>query len=293
MGEWTAFHQAVYDGDIESVRKMIKSESNIDALSHDGATGLFIALQNGDKKMVQLLIESGADVNKVWNGTTPLIHAISTNDSELVRLLLENGANPLYVMLKDLATPLHQAAQSASLEVNKILLEKVDNVDPRREDGSTPLFFAASSNSGAVVKNFLDSGADINMESYFGAKILHTASMNGNKEAVDVLIENGADPEERDKFGKTALQYAIENGQKQIVNLLSIQINRENSKKDEREIFSEGTINNNTFQNIDIGEKEDCLQEETDKRGSLFSIWWVKWIIYLIALITVLALWPR
>jgi ankyrin repeat protein len=59
-------------------------------------TALNLAIQAGDTRAVQLLIECGADVNHVpQGGNPPLIAALrSSNGADLARLLLSHGANP-------------------------------------------------------------------------------------------------------------------------------------------------------------------------------------------------------
>lgn len=58
-----------------------------------GITPLGAAVLNGDKEMVRLLIENGADVNcKDDGGCSPLTIAEQMNYPGIARLLLKNGA---------------------------------------------------------------------------------------------------------------------------------------------------------------------------------------------------------
>jgi ankyrin repeat protein len=53
------------------------------------------AVANGEKKVVELLIEHGADLAAATaDGDTPLHIAARTGTAELVQLLLSHGANP-------------------------------------------------------------------------------------------------------------------------------------------------------------------------------------------------------
>ena len=63
--------------------------------SQDGITPLSIAVQEGQREMVALLLEKGAQVNEqVQIGGTTLLHvAAYRGDQEIVSLLLQYGAD--------------------------------------------------------------------------------------------------------------------------------------------------------------------------------------------------------
>ncbi|MEM9544141.1 MAG: ankyrin repeat domain-containing protein [Cyanobacteria bacterium P01_E01_bin.42] len=60
-----------------------------------GRTSLIIAVQQGDEKMVKMLLQAGANPNLKddVSGTTPLIYAVKGQYLRLTHLLLENGAD--------------------------------------------------------------------------------------------------------------------------------------------------------------------------------------------------------
>ena len=54
---------------------------------------LFVAILNGYKGMVKLLITNGADLNeKDYDGRTPLQYAEFRNRTEIIELLRKHGA---------------------------------------------------------------------------------------------------------------------------------------------------------------------------------------------------------
>lgn len=60
-----------------------------------GATPLSWATLLGDAQAVQLLLDSGADINRPnGDGATPLMSAVFVGKPELVQLLIDRGANP-------------------------------------------------------------------------------------------------------------------------------------------------------------------------------------------------------
>ncbi len=74
---------------------MAELEKNIEMnLFEQYTKGLISACGNGSTEVVQLLLEKGADVNRVYKDRyTPLSAACSAGSIEIVQLLLENGAD--------------------------------------------------------------------------------------------------------------------------------------------------------------------------------------------------------
>ena len=95
------------------------------ALTDDEQVALSNAMDNGDVALVKKLIKSGSlDVNQQAMGWTWLHIAATKNQLEIAKVLVENGAelNVRHPMTK--ATPLAQAAMTGSTEVVKYLLSK-------------------------------------------------------------------------------------------------------------------------------------------------------------------------
>jgi ankyrin repeat protein len=70
-------------------RKVFKIDDPI----RDGDTPLFIASQYGYKNIVEVLVENGADVNKMNNdGKTPLMVASENGNKDVVEVLVKKGA---------------------------------------------------------------------------------------------------------------------------------------------------------------------------------------------------------
>ena len=123
---------------------------------------LFIAVKKGNKDVVQLLVEKGANLNRVsYDGETPLSIAAKEGQAEMVRVLVENGANVNQANDCD-ETPLWIAAGNGHLEVVRVLVEKKAEVEQADERGWTPLFIAAAKDHLEVVRLLEDNGANWN-----------------------------------------------------------------------------------------------------------------------------------
>ncbi|XP_013912088.1 PREDICTED: 2-5A-dependent ribonuclease [Thamnophis sirtalis] len=161
------------------------------------AAKLNSAVKKGDLKLVQQLLEDGADINaKVECGWTPLHSAVQRKSEEIVNFLLENGADPL----------------------------------ARKDNGATPFILAGVIGNVKLLKLFLDKGSCINEYDINGFTAFMEAACYGHKEALEFLYQNGADPNQRrevdeikkavKKGGATALMDAASHGHFALVKIL-------------------------------------------------------------------------
>lgn len=86
---------AIANSDFESARKMIERGADLEAKdSGAGASPLHFAVMKGNRQIVDLLVNRGADVNsRTRNGTTPLHTAVLYSRLEIAEFLIGKGAN--------------------------------------------------------------------------------------------------------------------------------------------------------------------------------------------------------
>jgi len=128
------------------------------------------ATKAGDVVKVRQLLDQGADINAKsgvfeW---TPLHIAIAARKTKIIELLIEKGAD-LEALDRDQRTPLHIAALSGFIEdakpytdMAKFLIEKGAEVNARDNSQSTPLHFAAFRGNVHMAELLIQKGADVN-----------------------------------------------------------------------------------------------------------------------------------
>jgi ankyrin repeat protein len=152
-----------------------------------GTSALEQATQNGNREMVQVLLQAGANVN-------------SQNESKQTALM----------MITEDATP----------DIFWDLIHAGAKVNHKDDDGDTALMEAAMVNNAGVVNTLLQAGAKVDEKNDAGVTALMLAASSGLIKNVKALIAAGADMNARDKEDKTPLTYAKENHHNKVVKLL-------------------------------------------------------------------------
>lgn len=143
-------------------------------------------------EVFNLLIEKGADVNKMTNYGFSCIHLCGeSNAVEFIKPLIKNGADVNSKNSKNY-TPLHAAADNGHLEVCKVLIENGADVNVTDDDGFTPLIGAVLSLNEELVKFLLDKGADKSVEVKISYDVIEpgdTALTVAKKKGLDRVVK--------------------------------------------------------------------------------------------------------
>ncbi len=121
-----AFWDAVIEGDVSKVSKIIEEDIDINLLDtrtkKTGRTALNWAAWYGNLEMIELLLRYGAQINLAnKSGYTPIHHAIENCKFDAVHLLLERGADLSIPSLKGVYPK--ETAQESCPEVNSLIQE--------------------------------------------------------------------------------------------------------------------------------------------------------------------------
>jgi ankyrin repeat protein len=134
---WTDLLQAIYDGNMTNVEKLIDSEIDIETKSKAGISPLHMAVKLRQFEIVKMLIEHKIDINtEDGNGLSPLHYAIGQNRVKIARYLIVHGAD-MDQKNNYGATPLHQAAYTGNSEMVQFMLDNGAKADIKNNNGST------------------------------------------------------------------------------------------------------------------------------------------------------------
>ena len=177
--------------------KYYGKDSVIEALLETGREpDLYEASALGQVKRVKTLLDSASEsVNtESGDGFTPLQLAAYFSHAEIVELLLESGADVQPVSRNAMGvTALHAGLAGRSSEARKriatALICRGAEVNAKQPGGFTPLHEAAQNGDSEIVRLLLEKGADPNAATDEGKTPLNFATEGGNQEVIAVLRE--------------------------------------------------------------------------------------------------------
>lgn len=135
------FYEAAALGDLGRLRELLDADpSLLDAFGDDGFNALGLSIFFRHPEVARLLIERGADVVAPARNAMKVapVHAAATQgDREMMQLLLERGADPNARQQMDY-TPLHGSASRGDQETARLLVERGADARAQASDGKTP-----------------------------------------------------------------------------------------------------------------------------------------------------------
>ncbi|MFI2369572.1 ankyrin repeat domain-containing protein [Streptomyces sp. NPDC018833] len=152
---------AVYEGDDDSVVRLLRAGVPADTVDEDGQTPLYLAAVEGETGIVRLLLAAGADPDRACgpeNDDLPLCGAAVGGHTGVVRALLTAGATPDRRELLGF-TALTWAVGQGHAETAEALLEHGADPDLTCPSGEPPLVVAARRGSPSTVRALLRHGA--------------------------------------------------------------------------------------------------------------------------------------
>lgn len=191
-------------------RALIQAGAKVKVANELGETPLSYACS---AEAAKAMIEAGADVNRQSRfGDCPLNQSVVEGLAKVVEVLLEHGANPNLVDRTSRGTCLHAAAFHKHPRVAQLLVAHGADLEARDENDRTPLWHAAfekGQRSLDVAKVLIEAGADVNAADQEGDTPLMKAAQDANVPMTKLLLDAGAKPNLQDEDGHTALVWAV------------------------------------------------------------------------------------
>ncbi|MDH5655085.1 MAG: ankyrin repeat domain-containing protein [Spirochaetia bacterium] len=202
---------AVNEKDIKMLEILLEGGADPNLQEGYGSFALDKAAQCDDEEsgmqMTKMLLNYSAKLNlKDEYLGTALITAVSQGYLELAKLLVRNGA-----LLEPNPTgrsALFYAARKGFFEIAEWLLDQGVNINIVNDDRETALMAAVEAKKTEMALALIAAGADVNVQTVKKETALLSAVKAGNRELITALRIAGADPNAEDEDGNSSVYHA-------------------------------------------------------------------------------------
>lgn len=216
---------AIREGRKEAVILLLLQGANPNVEDDYGTNPFMLSIQRGRIEifelflMGKLMIASEVNFSSAKDGKTPLHFAASKGDMNVARKLVSSGAR----VRKDKQgiTPIDRAWDEGNLAILNYLLYNASGEDIRMEYGWNDLYLLVyAGGKEEIEKAFKEKNYDVNWRDKFNRIPLHVAAFEGKIEVVSILLEKSAQINAVDDRGWTPLHYAALTNNAEIADLL-------------------------------------------------------------------------
>ena len=233
----TALLIAARSGEAETTLALLQAGADKEARDLIGRTPLMLASINGHEQVASALLDAGADVSqRDQAGNSSLLLAARNCRSTTIGVLLARGAE--HTPDNGGETPLIAAAKNcaeAGVTAQLIPGSDINAVDTM---GRSALWYAAKSGDGKSLASILAAGASPDVSDIDGLSPLLAAAAAGNTEGLSILLENGANPSGITKQGNDAAMLAAAVGCASCIQAVA----RKYQSIDQKNVFGETAL---------------------------------------------------
>ena len=199
---------AASKGFTDTIEVLLDNTDQSDLQGNYGSSVLHVALHQGHSETAMLLIERNIATHLACEscGQSSLATAASEGLSDIVQILIDTGAD-IHTKWSDGQTALHIATENGHIEVAKLLIENGADVNALYGSKWTPLHVAAENDRGGIAELLIENGALINAKDRGGQTPLHrsvSSARVGIYKLYDTLVAKGASEKIWDNSGNTA-----------------------------------------------------------------------------------------
>ncbi|KAL5625825.1 hypothetical protein FOBRF1_000168 [Fusarium oxysporum] len=216
----TPLHFAAILGDVKIIEKLLDCGADVHISNKSGHIPLVLAVRHGRELACMKLLELGTVDMCGENRRTALIEAASVKDLTLMETLIEAGAT---VDLPDDAgqTALMEASKHGHAQIVKLLLENKSDVDHQDHNRDTALMKACRDIHTDVIELLLGANARLGIMNAVGETAFSNAGRRfGDGDVKQLLRRHSTDPGTRDQHSGIALISASTWGKPGIISLI-------------------------------------------------------------------------
>gem|GEM_PF-6610987 len=216
------FSAAVKSDDLNKAETALSRNADINKKNMLGMSPLMIAVQRGNAKMVEFLLQRNPDIDAAdQSKKTVLDYKLTPEIEKLIekyrqtQLVKQQPSLERLIGASEIKSNVQEVSGEAVPEENFVVQESPAVIKEREEaqmEKNRDFLRAVRAKSDNLQKlqQALEDGADINARDHSGKTCLMIAASKGQKDIVEFLLEEGADINNGDNKGNTVLNdYSI------------------------------------------------------------------------------------
>ena len=229
--EETPLYTAIEAGSFDSAAALLQSGATANTRRlDDGITALQTAIEKKDAKLIQLLLDYGADAGVKTppdeHGLNAFHYAAKTDTAIMSVLLKSDSAAAVHALGRDGkkdVSALRIALGRSDRDMVKQLLDYGVDVNERDDNGETPLFYLLGHRDTReetlpLIRLLLQRGADLDKaRNFWDETPLFPAVRESFTEAASLLLSLGLDAKQKSHIDETPLHLAAEKWDVKIV----------------------------------------------------------------------------
>ena len=229
-------HDACAEGNLPEVQKILAQDSSIideltyNTKSHGEQAAIHLAVEGEHAEICKLLLTKGANPNILNNdGYAPIHIACGMGNLEIVQLFIDMYTAAIDLVKDINSTTIHEAVCSNSLEIVKLVTEKVGDrkanlINHQDNKKWSPLHYACQYGYDKIVNFLILEGAKVDLREETGRTCLHLAAFEGHTECAKILLQQeNCSVDVQDNEGWTAVILASQENHPDIVKLICSQ----------------------------------------------------------------------
>lgn len=196
----TPLHLGVITKQYQTVNILLKAGADPTILDRYGNSVLHLAVQSGDVKMLQVLLENIFSGYKNllnmpdYNGLYPVHWAVKVKSEKCLEELVRSGADVNAAERKSGRSPLHIAVEMDNLNMAISLVKKLGaDVNAQTFGGNTPLHLAASLGSPVLTRMLINAGANALLENDEPVRAAASSDSDDTGSESDVQMDTDSD----------------------------------------------------------------------------------------------------
>ncbi|CAL1531594.1 unnamed protein product [Lymnaea stagnalis] len=208
---WTPLYQAASAGDLDLCKFLHEKGAAIDKVTLKGGSILHAAVYGGNWDIVKLCLDAGCKVNAVDDyGQHALLAALSSRcDIKIIELLLESGSDVNIGHKVTKQTALHEAVCQHYISAAHMLIDKGSSLSATNSERKSPLYLACWRGLTETVAYMLGKKGCSTTSAFVSALPIHAAASQSRASTIKILSDHGCNLNQMNEKGETPVMAAL------------------------------------------------------------------------------------